>query len=163
MAAGELIGLDVPAMLQVLHEYPGLPHRMQFVAHVDGVDYINDSKATNVAAAIASVCSLNGPVVLIAGGQGKGGDFDHLAQSICDKLRAAILIGEDAKPIADALDGFAPTHRIATLAEAVTKARELAQPGDTVLLAPACASFDQFENYKVRGERFGDSVRELEA
>ena len=163
MAAGELIGLDVPAMLQVLHEYPGLPHRMQFVGHVDGVDYINDSKATNVAAAIASVCSLSGPVVLIAGGQGKGGNFDHLAQSICDKLRAAILIGEDARSIADALDGFAPTHRIATLCEAVVKARELAQPGDTVLLAPACASFDQFENYKVRGESFCDSVRELKA
>ena len=163
MAAGELIGLDVPAMLQVLHEYPGLPHRMQFVGHVDGVDYINDSKATNVAAAIASVCSLSGPVVLIAGGQGKGGDFDHLAQSIFDKLRAAILIGEDARSIADALDGFAPIHRIATLSEAVVKARELAQPGDTVLLAPACASFDQFENYKVRGESFCDSVRELKA
>jgi UDP-N-acetylmuramoylalanine--D-glutamate ligase len=163
MAAGELIGLDLPPMLQVLHEYPGLPHRMQFAGHVDGVDYINDSKATNVAAAIASVRSLSGPVVLIAGGQGKGGDFDHFAQSIWDKLRAAILIGEDAKPIADALDGFAPTHRIATLSEAVAKARELAQPGDTVLLAPACASFDQFENYKVRGECFCDSVRELRA
>jgi len=161
MAAGELIGLDLSAMLQVLHEYPGLPHRMQFVSHVDGVDYIDDSKATNVAAAIASVCSLSGPVVLIAGGQGKGGDFDCLAESICDKLRAAILIGEDAKSIADALDGFAPTHRIATLSEAVVKARELAQPGDTVLLAPACASFDQFENYKVRGESFCNSVREL--
>jgi UDP-N-acetylmuramoylalanine--D-glutamate ligase len=161
MAAGELSGLDLPAMLQVLHEYPGLPHRMQFVSHLDGVDYINDSKATNVAAAIASVCSLHGPVVLIAGGQGKGGDFDHLSRSIFDKLRAAILIGEDAKSIADALDGFAPTHRIATLSDAVVKAREVAQPGDTVLLAPACASFDQFENYKVRGESFGNSVREL--
>lgn len=161
MAAGELIGLEQSAMLQVLHEYPGLPHRMQFVGHINGVDYINDSKATNVAAAIASVCSLQGPVVLIAGGQGKGGDFDHLARSIFDKLRAAILIGEDARSIDDALDGFAPTHRIVTLSDAVVKARELAQPGDTVLLAPACASFDQFENYKVRGESFGNSVREL--
>ena len=163
LAAGELIGIDLSAMLLVLHEFPGLPHRMQFVSRVGNVDYINDSKATNVAAAIASVCSLRGPVVLIAGGQGKGGDFDHLAKSIADNLRVAILIGEDAQPIADALDGLSPTHRSPGLSEAVVKASQLARPGDTVLLAPACASFDQFENYQVRGERFCESVRELAA
>jgi UDP-N-acetylmuramoylalanine--D-glutamate ligase len=163
LAAGELIGIDLSAMLLVLHEFPGLPHRMQFVARVGNVDYINDSKATNVAAAIASVCSLRGPVVLIAGGQGKGGDFDHLAQSISDNLRVAVLIGEDAESIAAALDGLSPTHRCPGLSEAVVKASQLARPGDTVLLAPACASFDQFENYQVRGERFCDSVRELAA
>lgn len=163
LAAGELIGLELSAMLQVLQEFPGLPHRMQFVARIDGVDYINDSKATNVAAAIASVCSLQSPVVLIAGGQGKGGDFDHLARSIFDKLRAAILIGEDAKSMAAALDDLTSTHLAPTLTEAVVKAREISLSGDTVLLAPACASFDQFENYKVRGDSFCESVREMTA
>lgn len=163
LAAGELIGLDIPAMLQVLNEFPGLPHRMQFVASVSGVSYINDSKATNVDAAIASVRSVTGQVVLIAGGQGKGGDFDHLAQSIHEKLRAAIVIGEDADLVANALDHLAPVYRASSLSDALSIARQLAESGDTVLLAPACASFDQFDNFRQRGEHFCGLVRELAA
>lgn len=163
LATGELVGLDMSAMLQVLSEFPGLPHRMQFVACIGGVDYINDSKATNVDAAIASVLSVAGQVVLIAGGQGKGGDFDHLAGSIYEKLRAAIVVGEDAELIASALADLVPVHRAATLSEAVLDASTLAHAGDTVLLAPACASFDQFENFMQRGQHFCDSVRELAA
>jgi len=150
-------------MLQVLNEFPGLPHRMQFVARVDSADYINDSKATNVGAAIASVESVAGPVVLIAGGQGKGGDFAGLAEAVHGKLRAAVLIGEDAPAIAAALEGLTAVHLADDMRAAVRQAAELAGDGDTVLLAPACASFDQFDNYAHRGAEFCKFVWELAA
>ena len=161
LATGELMGLEPAAMLQVLNEFPGLPHRMQFVARIGDVDYINDSKATNVGAAIASVDSVAGPVVLIAGGQGKGGDFVELATSIHQNLRAAVLIGDDAKAIAAAFEGLATVHYADGMRSAVNNSAAIAGPGDTVLLAPACASFDQFENYGHRGEAFCASVEEL--
>lgn len=161
LAAGQLLGLDMPSMLQVLLEFPGLPHRMQFVARIRDVDYINDSKATNVGAAVASVLSVSGPVVLIAGGQGKGGDFAELADAVHERLVAAILIGEDAAAIAAAFGDRVPVRRADDLGAAVAAAREIAAPGDTVLLAPACASFDQFDNYMHRGDTFAALVREL--
>ena len=131
------------------------------VARISGVDYINDSKATNVDAAIASVLSVTGRVVLIAGGQGKGGDFDHLARSIHEKLRAAVVIGEDADLVATALDHLAPVYRASSLSDALSTAKELANSGDTVLLAPACASFDKFDNFMQRGDNFCSLVRGL--
>lgn len=161
LAAGELLGLDMPSMLQVLHEFPGLPHRMQLAGCVSGVQYINDSKATNVGAAIASVESVAGPVVLIAGGQGKGGDFDKLATKTCGRLRAAVLLGEDAPLLADAYDELTPVERVADIQAAVARAAELAESGDTVLLAPACASFDQHADYQARGEAFCRAVEAL--
>ena len=163
MAACELIGLDAAAMLQVAAEFPGLPHRMQFVRNVGGVNFINDSKATNVAAAIASVRSLDGPVVLLAGGQGKGGDFAALADAVAGELRAAVLFGEDAGLMADAFTGKAELYLVADLDSAVARGAELAAPGETVLLAPACASFDQFPNYMRRGDAFCDAVRGIAA
>ena len=163
LAAGELMGLKLSAMLQVLHEFPGLPHRMQYVARINGADFINDSKATNIAAAVASVESVPGLVVLIAGGQGKGGDFDFLAKAVCEKLRSAVLFGEDAATIEDAFDGLAPTARVAGLHEAVSYAADLAEAGDTVLLAPACASFDQYQDFAARGDDFRAAVMELTA
>lgn len=161
LAAGELMGLKVSAMLQVLNEFPGLPHRMQFIANVNGADFINDSKATNVGAAIASVESVPGLVVLIAGGQGKGGDFGMLAKTVCGKLRGAVLYGEDAAAIEDAFRGLVPITRVENLHEAVISASEIARAGDTVLLAPACASFDQYRNFEARGEDFSNAVMEL--
>lgn len=161
LAAGELIGLGLSSMLQVLNEFPGLPHRMQSVGRIAGVQYINDSKATNVGAAIASVASVDGPVVLIAGGQGKGGDFKLLATTTCDRLRAAVLIGEDAPQLVEAFAGLTPTERASDMNSAVMRAAELAEPGDTVLLAPACASFDQHANYQARGEAFCRAVGTL--
>jgi UDP-N-acetylmuramoylalanine--D-glutamate ligase len=161
LAAGELLGLPLSPMLQVLNEFPGLPHRMQFVRQLNGADYINDSKATNVGAATAAVESVPGPVVLIAGGDGKGGDFGEFARIVCTKLRAAILIGRDARLIADAFDQLAPVFMAGNMKNAVQKAAELAQPGDTVLLAPACASFDQYRNYEHRGDDFTEIVRVL--
>lgn len=163
LAAGDLLGLSMPAMLDVLHTFTGLPHRMQFVACRNNVNYINDSKATNVAAAIASVNSIEGKVVLIAGGQGKGGDFAALADAVHERLRALVLIGEDAVPIERAFAGRVPVTHAQSLSAAVDYCAELARAGDTVLLAPACASFDQFPNYLQRGVAFCVAVEALQS
>ena len=160
LAAGHLMNLDLSSMLAVLSEFSGLPHRMQIVGRYRDVLFINDSKATNVAAAIASICSIQGRVVLIAGGQGKGGDFDHLAKSTSEYLRAVVLIGEDAPAIESAFNDLIPIKRASGLAEAVNCAVKLSKTGDTVLLAPACASHDQYEGYQERGDHF---TREVEA
>ena len=132
---------------------------MQFVARRSAVDYINDSKATNVAAAVASIQSIDGPVVLIAGGDGKGGDFGELANALEDRLRAAVLIGKDAKRIAAALDTVMPVYFAQDMQDAVTKAATYAESDDTVLLAPACASLDQYAHYGARGDAFCTAVR----
>lgn len=161
LAAGELCGFDMGAMLQVLGEFPGLPHRMQFVARKGAVNYINDSKATNVAAAVASIDSIDGMVVLVAGGEGKGGDFAALAAALEGKLRAAVLIGTDAEAIADAVDTVMPVYFARDMDDAVCQAASYAESDDTVLLAPACASFDQFDNYGARGDAFAAAVGAL--
>ena len=161
LAAGELLGLDLHAMLQVLCEFPGLPHRMQHVRRVSAVNYVNDSKATNVAAAIASIRSVNGMLVLIAGGEGKNSDFSALAEPLENKLRAAVLIGRDAEAIEAALDTIMPTYFARDMEDAVRQAAAFAEADDTVLLAPACASFDQFDNYAARGDAFCTAVEAL--
>jgi UDP-N-acetylmuramoylalanine--D-glutamate ligase len=161
LAAGELLGLKMPAMLQVLTEFPGLAHRMQFVARKGAVNYINDSKATNVAAAVASINSINGSIVLIAGGDGKGGDFTDLATSLEGKLRAAVLIGKDAEKIAGAIDTVLPVYFAQDMDDAVGQAAAYAESDDTVLLAPACASLDQYKNYGARGDAFCSAVKAL--
>lgn len=161
IAAGRGLGLELSSMLQVLTEFPGLPHRMQFVAHKSGVDYINDSKATNVGAAIAAVNSMESPVILIAGGDGKGGQFDEFAKAVHKKLRAAVLIGRDGPKIAATLKGRTPVYQAADMQTAVSVAASIAVDGDTVLLAPACASFDQYLNYAERGRDFCRVVEAL--
>ena len=158
LAAGELAGIEIPAMLQVLVEFPGLPHRMQFVDRIGAVDYINDSKATNVAAAVASIASVDGMLVLLAGGLGKGADFADLATAVDSKMRAAVLIGEDAETISDALDTVMPVYFASDMIDAVQQAAAYAESDDTVLLAPACASFDQYESYAARGDAFVEAV-----
>ncbi|MGI9202738.1 MAG: UDP-N-acetylmuramoyl-L-alanine--D-glutamate ligase [Woeseiaceae bacterium] len=161
LATGELMGLDMSAMLQVLNEFPGLPHRMQSVAKIDGVHYINDSKATNVGAAIASVESIDGSVILIAGGQGKGGDFDMLATSTGSQLRSVVLLGEDAALLQAAFVDLVQISLAEDMRSAVDRAAAIAQPGDTVLFAPACASFDMYQNYQARGDDFCAKVEAL--
>lgn len=161
LAAGNLIGLDIAAMLQALVEFPGLPHRMQFVARIGAVNYINDSKATNVAAAVASIESVESMLVLIAGGDGKDGDFHELADAVEGKLRGVVLIGNDAEKIAHALDTVMPVHFAEDMRAAVGMAASCAETEDTVLLAPACASIDQYENYMARGDAFRDAVEAL--
>lgn len=161
LAAGEMLGLDMQSMLQVLCEFPGLPHRMQFVRRVAAVNYVNDSKATNVAAAVASIESVDGMLVLIAGGEGKGDDFSSLADPLENKLRAAVLIGRDAEQIDAALETIVPTYFAQDMKDAVQQAAAYAESDDTVLLAPACASFDQFDDYTARGDAFCNAVEAL--
>jgi UDP-N-acetylmuramoylalanine--D-glutamate ligase len=161
LAIGELMELPMSAMLQVVHEFPGLPHRMRHVATRRGIEYVNDSKATNTGAAVASIDSVDTSIVLIAGGDGKGGDFEPLAAALKGKLRGAVLIGKDAQRIAVVLEGIAPTVFADDMQQAVSEAAAMALEGDTVLLAPACASIDQYRNYAERGELFASAVEGL--
>lgn len=163
LALGEAAGLPLAAMLAELREFPGLAHRTEWVADVRGVRYVNDSKGTNVGAALAAVAGLPGPLVLVAGGDGKGQDFAPLAAACRGKVRHAVLIGRDGGAIAAALAGVCSVERCATLEEAVRAAARAARPGDTVLLSPACASLDMFRDYAHRGAVFAAAVRELAA
>jgi len=163
LALGEALALPLAAMLEELRSFAGLPHRSQWIADRQGVAYIDDSKGTNVGATLAAVAGMPGPVVLIAGGDGKNQNFSPLAAGFRGKVRHVVLIGRDAALIARALDGVCPIERCATLPQAVQAAARAARPGDTVLLSPACASFDMFRDYAHRGEVFAEAVQELAA
>ena len=147
-------------LLAALARFEGLPHRMQRIAEVGGVLFIDDSKGTTVAATRVALEGLNRPVVLIAGGDGKGQDFASLRTAVEAHCRAVLLIGRDAPAIERALVGTTTViERVGTLDAAVPHAIRIAQPGDAVVLSPACASLDQFANYVERGERFAGLVR----
>lgn len=161
LAAG--VGEVTASELEVLRGFRGLPHRCQLVAEVGGVRYIDDSKGTNVGAAVAALEGVEGPVVLIAGGRGKRADFAPLALAAGGRVRAAVLIGEAAGELEAALAGACPCERARDMTEAVARAASLARPGDTVLLSPACASLDMFTDYRARGEAFVRAVAELSA
>ncbi len=163
LALGEALGLPLAAMLDELRSFPGLPHRSQWVADVRGVSYVDDSKGTNVGATLAAVAGMAGPLIVIAGGEGKSQDFTPLREAFRGKVRCVVLIGRDAPAIEQALHSVCPIQRSTTLPEAVRAAAEVALPGDTVLLSPACASLDMFRNYAHRGEVFSSAVRELAA
>jgi UDP-N-acetylmuramoylalanine--D-glutamate ligase len=163
LALGDAAGLPMPAMLAALESFPGLPHRSQWIADVAGVRYVDDSKGTNVGATIAAVAGMAGPLVVIAGGLGKGQDFTPLAAAFRSKVRHAVLIGRDAPAVAAALQGVCPTQTVESMQEAVIAAGRVARTGDTVLLSPACASFDMFRDYGHRGEVFAAAVRQLDA
>jgi UDP-N-acetylmuramoylalanine--D-glutamate ligase len=132
---------------------------MQVVEAAGGVTWIDDSKATNVAAAVTSIRSVQGPLVLIAGGDGKGQAFDELAAALRGRDALAILLGRDRAQIARAIAGACAVETVDTLPEAVARARQHVHPGHTVLLAPACSSLDMFASYEQRGQVFADSVR----
>lgn len=161
LALGSAAGLPRAAMIEALRVFKGLPHRCQWIAEQDGVTWYNDSKATNVGAAVAAINGMSGKVVLIAGGLGKGQDFRPLQPVVADKCRAVILIGKDASQLKAALGDEVPVFFAANLGEVVAKARDLAQPGDAVLLSPACASFDMFSGYEDRGEQFAAAVQRV--
>jgi len=161
LALGSSIGLPVQAMIDALKEFPGLEHRTQWVAQINDVNWFNDSKGTNVGATLAAIDGLPGKHVLIAGGQGKGADFLPLRNIAKQRLRAVILIGEDAEKIAQAIDQLVPVRFAEDMHEAVHLAADLAQQGDNVLLSPACASFDMFQGFAHRGEVFMKAVEEL--
>jgi UDP-N-acetylmuramoylalanine--D-glutamate ligase len=165
LALGHAVGLPMEAMLSSLRSFAGLEHRCQWLREHAGVNYYNDSKATNVGAALAAIQGLGadiaGKLVLIAGGDGKGADFSGLRAPVAAHCRAVVLIGRDADLIAQALGDAVPRVRAATLGDAVLRSAELAQAGDAVLLAPACASFDMFNNYEERGRVFAQAVGDL--
>jgi len=161
LALGEAAALPMPAMLAALKEFRGLPHRLAWVADRSGVRYVDDSKGTNVGATIAAIGGLAGPLVVVAGGDGKGQDFTPLAAAFRGKVRHTVLIGRDAPALEQALAGVCPTQRAATMEEAVAAAAQIAQSGDTVLLSPACASLDMFRDYGHRGAVFAAAVGAL--
>jgi UDP-N-acetylmuramoylalanine--D-glutamate ligase len=160
LALADAVGAPLAPLLHALRDYRGEPHRMQTVAEFDGVRWIDDSKGTNVGATVAALAGTDRPVVLIAGGDGKGQDFSPLRAQAA-RLRAAVLIGRDAQAIADTLQGLVPIRFAQSLEQAVQHAATLAQTGDAVLLSPACASLDMFRNYAHRAEVFAAAVREL--
>ena len=165
LALGHAVGLPFDAMLSSLRSFTGLEHRCQWVRELDGVSYYNDSKATNVGAALAAIDGLgsdmDGKLVLIAGGDGKGADFSGLAESVAKYCRAVVLMGRDAPLIAAALGNAVPQVFVNSLDDAIEQSRSLARPGDAVLLSPACASFDMFKNYEERGQLFARAVEVL--
>jgi UDP-N-acetylmuramoylalanine--D-glutamate ligase len=152
----------MPKMLDALETFPGLSHRSEWIADVAGVRYIDDSKGTNVGATIAAVAGMPGPLVMIAGGEGKGQNFTPLAQAFRGKVRHVVLIGKDAPAVAAALAGVCPTETVASMQEAVMLAARVARAGDGVLLSPACASLDMFRDYGHRGDVFAAAVHDLE-
>jgi len=166
LALGHAVGLPFEPMLETLRQFVGLPHRCQWVGQRGDVSYYDDSKATNVGAALAAIeglgADIDGKLVLIAGGDGKGADFSALRAPIARYCRAVVLLGRDAQRLADALADATTLVHVATLGEAVQRAAECAEAGDAVLLSPACASLDMFKNFEERGRLFAAAVEALD-
>lgn len=158
-------GVSTAHMIEVLKRFTGLPHRSQWVREIDGVAWINDSKGTNVGATVSAISgiggSMQGKIVLIAGGQGKGADFSELRSPVLDYVRSVVLIGQDAKLIENALGSGVSVVHAPSLEMAVQLAKKEAKPGDVVLLSPACASFDMFRDFNHRGDDFVAAVNAL--
>jgi UDP-N-acetylmuramoylalanine--D-glutamate ligase len=161
IAMADALGLERAACVAALREFVGLPHRSQWVAEIDGVRYVDDSKGTNVGATLAAVAGMPGTLIVIAGGQGKGQDFAPLAPAFRGKVRHAVLLGQDAKQIATALEGICTIEFAQDMLQAVQRCARAARAGETVLLSPACASLDMFRDYAHRGDVFAAAVKEL--
>ncbi|MCS6804196.1 MAG: UDP-N-acetylmuramoyl-L-alanine--D-glutamate ligase [Acidobacteriota bacterium] len=161
VAASMVMGAPVEMVRQAVLKFPGVPHRLEWVGEVDGVMYYNDSKATNVDSAVKALEAFTEPLVVIMGGRSKGSSYEPLRPLVQARVKHLLLLGEAAPEMATALAGTAPLTLVGSMAEAVEQAHRLAQPGDVVLLAPACASFDMFENFEHRGDVFKEQVRRL--
>jgi UDP-N-acetylmuramoylalanine--D-glutamate ligase len=164
LAVGRDLGVPNARMRETVRAFRGVEHRLERVADVGGVTFFNDSKATNADAAIKAIEAFDGRpglTVLVLGGQGKGQDFSVLAAPAKGRVKHAVLIGEAAEPIRAALEGVCPTSHATSMAEAVRAGLGVAEPGDRVVLAPACASFDMFDNYEHRGRVFKQEVEAL--
>jgi UDP-N-acetylmuramoylalanine--D-glutamate ligase len=161
MALARAAGVSRQAIVNTLKQFPGLPHRSQWVAEINGVKWINDSKGTNPGATLAAIQGIDEPVILLAGGQAKGANMEPLCEVMKKQVRCVLLFGQDAQKIEQALQGCTHIERVDNLSAAVTRAQQIAQHGDVVLLSPACASFDQFKGYADRGEQFTQLVRAL--
>ena len=160
LALGDAVGIPLDKMIDTLGEFQGLSHRMQYVTEKDGVRWFNDSKGTNVGATLAAIEGVDGGVVLIAGGDGKGADFIPLADAMQRKGRGVVLIGKDAALLESVLQGVVPVRFADDMPQAVMLAAAMSQPGDSVLLSPACASTDMYRNFEMRGEAYIQAVRE---
>jgi len=158
LALGISIGLDEHAMCNALKTFKGLDHRMQRVAKIRGVTWVNDSKATNIGACVAALQGYERKVILIAGGDAKGADMNELTPAIKEKAKSVILMGKDANLIKQALNNCVPVYAAENMAQAVQISASLAGAGDSVLLSPACASLDQYKNYQDRGDQFSKAV-----
>jgi UDP-N-acetylmuramoylalanine--D-glutamate ligase len=163
VALADLCGAAPASMAATIRRFRGLPHRIELVAEIDSVRYYNDSKATNVAATAKSLASFAGGVILILGGKDKGGDFATLLPLIRERAAGLVYMGKARDSIRAQVGEPVPARTVATMAEAVAAAREMAGPGKVVLLAPGCASFDAYLNYEERGEDFRAKVRSLAA
>ena len=162
LALGRALGLTMAAMLHALADYRGQAHRVEFVARIGDIDYIEDSKGTNVGATVAALTGLGQKLVLIAGGDGKGQDFSPLAAPVARHARGVVLIGKDRAALRAALSATrVPLVECATLEDAVREASRMAESGDAVLLSPACASLDMFRDYKHRAAVFVDAVQRM--
>ncbi|ORU94345.1 MAG: UDP-N-acetylmuramoylalanine--D-glutamate ligase [Cycloclasticus sp. symbiont of Bathymodiolus heckerae] len=161
IAMADALGVPKVAQVKALKSFSGLAHRTQWVADISGATWINDSKATNPGACLAALNGLSSPIILIAGGDGKGADFRLLQDAIEQNVSFMILIGRDAQRLKQEASGSIPCVLVDDIETAVTVAASHAKSGDTVLLSPACASLDQFVNYQQRGERFMAAVAEL--
>jgi len=163
VAAGYMMGLEPEEIRKTLISFPGVAHRLEFVAEINGVKYINDSKGTNSDASIKAIEAFQEPLILIAGGRNKGSDFVDLAQKIKERVSKLILVGEAKDEIKSAVlkNGFSDIYEAGDFQEAVNIASSLARAGDIVLLSPACASFDMFNNYEERGDAFKELVLSL--
>ncbi len=159
--AARLLGAEPEAIARAVAAFRGVEHVLEAVAEVRGVRFFNDSKATNVDAARKSLEAFEGPVIAILGGRYKGGDFADLGPALAGRGKAVVAIGEAAERVEESLTGVVPVLQARTMGEAVERAFGAASPGDTVLLAPACSSFDMFTDYAARGRAFKDAVRKL--
>lgn len=160
-AVALICGLDEKDVARTIRRFKGVSHRLERCREVEGIMFINDSKATNVESCIKALEAIDSPVILVAGGRDKNGDFHRLKTLVSGKVRHLVLIGEASSKIRSALKGCCPSDEVQDMEGAVRAAFREAQNGDTVLLSPACASFDMFKNYEERGEAFKRSVEEL--
>jgi UDP-N-acetylmuramoylalanine--D-glutamate ligase len=161
--AALLMGLDPGSVAQTLRTFKGVKHRLQFVDEINGVKYVNDSKGTNPDASIKAISAYSEPIILIAGGKNKGSDFSEFAEVISRKVKEVIVLGEAAPEIMQALEsvGYHKFSQVSSIEQAVARAARIAVPGDIVLLSPACASWDMFNNYEERGELYISQVTAL--
>lgn len=161
MALAETAGVSRQSVITALKSFTGLPHRSQWVAEINGVNWINDSKATNPGATLAAISGMEESIVLIAGGQSKGANMESLCDIVKQKVRCMLLFGQDATEMESCLQDCTRIERVSGLAQAVEQASQIAMPGEIVLLSPACASFDQFQGFADRGEQFCKLVEAL--
>src|SRR5882724_2684714 len=152
---------DLPALTDAIKRFKGVEHRLEYVADIDGIRFYNDSKATNVDSTVKALEAFERNIIVILGGKDKGSDYTVLAPLIRDRVKLVVLIGAASDKIAEQLQGAGSMTRAGSIRDAVLKAKEIATAGDIVLLAPACASFDMFDNYEERGRVFKDAVHDL--